>query len=142
MDSFPMGDGIDAETFFTRSVYTLMIVGSYPSPLGPRREVRAADLEPLGVWQSCADSEPPMGVHLLEGAYANMDGEWHDAVLPAWYHADHCEWECDDGEFTEPRHWMLMPWLPEVWQAAAEYRARERARFDAQREARQAAQNN
>ncbi len=135
MDSFPNGDGVGQEVFFTRSIYMLMLVGSYPSPLGPRREMKAADLDSLGQWQSCATSEPPMGFHLLEGAYQNFDGSWPDAVLPAWYHSDHKVWECDDGDFTEPRRWMLIPWLPEVWQAAEEHRAAETTRIRAQIEA-------
>lgn len=131
MDSFPNGDGLDADTFFIRSTYMLMLVGCYPSPLGPRREVKAADLESLGEWKSCATSEPPMGFHLLEGAYEYFEDSWPNAVLPAWYHSDHKEWECDEGYFTEARRWMVIPWLPNVWQAAIEKLAADDVRMAA-----------
>lgn len=110
--------------YFTRNDYMMMLIGVLPSPLWPRRlkDVTLEEMKQFGAWKPC--SEPPTsdGVYFLEGSYENFDDKWESAILPAWWHSHYKEWECSDGSFSQERQWMEIPWLPEIWEAAKNYK--------------------
>jgi hypothetical protein len=117
------------ENWCIRNDYWMMLIGYLPSSLGPRREITPDDLKPYGEWVSCATPPAESGWYLLEGKYEDLDEKWDKAILPAWYHADEKEWEPSDGWFSEPRQWMEVPYLPELWQEATEHQSRELAQL-------------
>lgn len=132
-DKFENGElGNDRmQDFFIRNTYMLMLCGTFDSPLGPRREMKPDDFKQFGEWQDCSTPPGSGGFYFLEGDYENSDGRWPDSVLPAWWHEDYIEWECSDGVFNTPRRWMVIPWLPDVWQAAKEHDEESTRRFNA-----------
>ena len=108
----------DMHTHILRTDYMLMLIGSYDSPLGQRREIKPEELSQYGQWVLCTTAPTESGWYLLNGEYGDLDGKWDNAVLPAYYNIAFKEWECGDGHFSDPRQWMEVPFLANVWEAA------------------------
>lgn len=114
-DHKPIDDTIGFPDTYVRDDYGLHLVGTFESPIGPRREAKPEDFEVYGDWTPCNQPPEKPGFYLLHGHYINDDGDWPDAILPAWFHECQ-EWDVSYGGFEEVKGWMHIPWIPELWE--------------------------